>query len=226
MSTLREQMLEDLQLKGATVKTQRIYLREVRNYAKYFGKSPEELGENELREYLLCLMKERKLSGVMALLSVTENIKHKAILTLTYSSGLRISEVAALKITDIDSKRMMVYIRQGKGGKDRYSILSQTTLECLRHYWREHRPKEWLCEGQKPGTHITLSSITQIFQKAKKRAAITKRACVHTLCPGIFTQRSFLLINGKCIFTDTIWQLGDKYCLQAVLKSGEIMYSV
>jgi len=68
----------------------------------------------------------------MALLSVTENIKHKAILTLTYSSGLRISEVASLKITDIDSKRMMVYIRQGKGGKDRYSILSQTTLECLR----------------------------------------------------------------------------------------------
>ncbi len=89
--------------------------------------------------------------------------------------------MACLKITDIDSKRMMVYIRQGKGGKDRYSILSQTTLECLRQYWREYRPKEWLFEGQKQGTHITISSITQIFQKAKKRAGITKPACVHTL---------------------------------------------
>jgi len=225
MSKLKEQMLEDLQLRGATLKTQRTYLREVRNYAKYFGKSPEELGENELREYLLYLMKERNLSDgtyrfyvaalkflyrttlkrewvvdkikfpkrkkklpvvldlseVMLLLSVTENLKHKAILTLTYSSGLRISEVACLKITDIDSKRMMVYIRQGKGGKDRYSILSQTTLECLRQYWREHRPQEWLFEGQKQGTHITISSITQIFQKAKKHAGITKPACVHTL---------------------------------------------
>lgn len=224
MSTLRDQMTEDLQLKGATAKTQRIYLREVSNYAKYFGKSPEELGESELREYLLYLMKERNLSDgtyrfyvaalkflyrttlkrewvekikfpkrkkklpivldlseVIALLSVTENFKHKALLTITYSSGLRISEVAALKITDIDSKRMMVYIRQGKGGKDRYSILSQTTLECLRQYWREYRPTEWLFEGQKPGTHITISSITQIFQKARKKAGITKPACVHTL---------------------------------------------
>lgn len=218
MSTLREQMTEDLQLKGATAKTQRIYLREVSNYAKYFGKFPEELGESELREYLLYLMKERNLSDgtyrfyvaalkflyrttlkrewvekikfpkrkkklpivldlseIIALLSVTENVKHKALLTITYSSGLRISEVAALKITDIDSKRMMVYIRQGKGGKDRYSILSQTTLECLSQYWREYRPTEWLFEGQKPGTHITISSITQIFQKARKKAGITKR---------------------------------------------------
>jgi integrase/recombinase XerD len=225
MSKLTEQMLEDLQLKGATLKTQRIYLREVGNYEKYFGRSPEELGEKELREYLLYLMKERNLSEgtyrfyvaalkffyritlkrewivekikfpkrkkklpvvldlseVMALLSVTENIKHKAILMVTYSSGLRISEVACLKITDIDSKRMMIYIRQGKGGKDRYSLLSQTALQCLRQYWREYRPKEWLFEGQKENTHITISSITQIFQKAKKRAAITKPACVHTL---------------------------------------------
>jgi len=217
-------MLADLQLKGATLKTQRNHLKEVRNYAKHFGKSPEELGEKEVREYLLHLMNERNLSDgtyrcyvtalkflyrttlkrqwvenikfpkrkkklpvvldlseVMSLLSVTENIKHKALLTLTYCSGLRISEVACLKITDIDSKRMMVYIRQGKGGKDRYSILSQTALECLRQYWRDYRPKEWLFEGQKPGTHITISSITQIFQKAKKRAGITKPASVHTL---------------------------------------------
>jgi integrase/recombinase XerD len=225
MSTLREQLLQDLQLKGATAQTQRIYVREVSNYAKYFGKSPEELGEPELKTYLLHLMHERNLaegtyrfyvaalkflyrttlkrewvvekiqfpkrkeklpvvlnlSEVQALFAVTDNIKHKAILMMTYSSGLRISEVSRLKVVDIDSKRMMVYIRQGKGGKDRYSILSQTALDCLRQYWRQYRPKEWLFEGQKEDTHITVSSIAQIFHDAKKRAGIKKRASVHTL---------------------------------------------
>jgi integrase len=104
------------------------------------------------------------LSEVETLFAATSNLKHKAILMITYSSGLRISEVSRLKITDIDSKRMMVWIQRGKGGKDRYTILSQRALDCLRQYWREYRPKEWLFEGQKEGTHITISSITQIFQ--------------------------------------------------------------
>jgi site-specific recombinase XerD len=204
MSKLREQMLADLQLRGLTPKTQKIYLREVSNYAKHFNKSPEELGEKELREYLLYLLNERKLSEgtyrfyysglkflykhtlkrewivekikgpkrkktlpvvldlseVKALLSVVENIKHRAILTITYTAGLRIAETARLKVTDIDSKRMMVWVQQGKGGKDRYTILSQTALECLRQYWRQYHPKEWLFEGQKEGTHICISSHT------------------------------------------------------------------
>jgi integrase/recombinase XerD len=225
MSTLREQMLADLQLKGLTPKTQKIYLREVSNYAKYFGKSPEQLGEKELREYLLYLLNERKLAKgtyrfyyqglkflykhtlkreavvekihcpkgkkklpvvldlaeVKMLLSVIENLKHRAILTITYSAGLRISETACLKVSDIDSKRMMVRVQQGKGGKDRYSILSQTALECLRQYWRAYRPKEWLFEGQKEGAHICISSIRQIFLEAKKCAGITKPVSPHTL---------------------------------------------
>ena len=225
MSILREQMQADLQLRGLTPKTQRIYLREVRNLAKHFKKSPEDLGESEIKEYLLHLLKEKKLaegtfrfyysglkflfrhtlkrewifenircpkrkiklpivldlSEVEALFSVTANLKHKAILMITYSAGLRISEAARLKITDIDSKRMMVWVQQGKGGKDRYTILSHTALECLRQYWRQYHPKEWLFEGQKEGTHICISSIHQIFCKAKKRAGITKPASVHTL---------------------------------------------
>jgi site-specific recombinase XerD len=225
MSTLREQMLADLQLKGLTPKTQKIYLREVRNYAKYFNKSPEQLGEKELREYLLYLLNERKLSKgtyrfyyqglkflykhtlkreevvekihcprgkkklpmvldlseVKTLLSVMENLKHRAILTITYTAGLRIAETARLKVTDIDSKRMMVRVQQGKGGKDRYTILSQTALECLRQYWRQYRPKEWLFEGQKEGAHICISSVRQIFLEAKERAGITKPVSPHTL---------------------------------------------
>jgi integrase/recombinase XerD len=225
MSTLREQMLADMQLKGLTPKTQKIYLREVCNYAKYFGKSPEELGEKELRQYLLYLLNERKLAKgtyrfyyqglkflykhtlkreevvekihcprgkkklpvvldlaeVKALLTVMENLKHRAVLMITYSAGLRISETAHLKVSDIDSKRMMVRVQQGKGGKDRYTILSQIALDCLRQYWRYYRPKEWLFEGQKEGTHICISSIRQIFLEAKERAGITKPVSPHTL---------------------------------------------
>ena len=225
MGTLRDQMQADLHLKGITPRTQKDYLREVSNLAKYFNKSPEELGEKEIKEYLVHLLKDRKLSGgtykyyvsgikflyrttlkregvvdaiqypksrrklpvvldlseVEALFSVTENLKHKAILMITYSSGLRISEAARLKITDIDSKRMMVRVQQGKGGKDRYSILSNTALECLRQYWRKYHPKDWLFEGQKKDEHISISSIHQIFHAAKKRAGITKPASVHTL---------------------------------------------
>jgi site-specific recombinase XerD len=147
MSTLREQMQADLQLRGITPQTQKDYLREVSKLAKYFNKSPEELGEKEVKEYLVHLLKDRKISGgtyryyvsgikflyrttmkreevvdeiqypkckkklpvvldlseVESLFSVTENLKHKAILMITYSSGLRISEAARLKITDIDS---------------------------------------------------------------------------------------------------------------------------
>src|SRR5664280_238402 len=225
MEKLRDQMHVDLQLSGAKPRTQKTYLREVENLARYLNRSPEELGEAELKEYMLYLINKRHLSEgtfrfyvaglkflyrttlkrewpvekikhprskrklpvvldlseVESLLSVTRNLKHKAILMITYSSGLRVSETARLKLTDIDSKRMTVKVSDGKGGKDRYSILSQTTLECLRQYWKKYRPTEWLFEGQKKNSPISLSSIQQLFQKARKRAGITKPASVHTL---------------------------------------------
>jgi site-specific recombinase XerD len=225
MGKLRDQMLVDLQLSGAKPRTQKTYLREVENLTKHFNRSPEELGEAELKEYMLYLINERHLSEgtfrfyvaglkffyrttlkrdwpvekirhprskrklpvvldlseVESLFSVTRNLKHKVILMMTYSSGLRASETARLKLTDIDSKRMMVRVNDGKGGKDRYSILSKTTLEHLRQYWRKYRPTEWLFEGQKKDDHITVHSIQLMFYAAKKRAGITKPASVHTL---------------------------------------------
>jgi site-specific recombinase XerD len=225
MGKLRDQMLMDLQLCGIKPRTQKNYLREAENLAKYFNRSPAELGEQELKEYLLYLIKERHLSEgtfrfyvaglkflyrttlkrewpvekikhpraktklpvvldlseVESLFSVTRNLKHKAMLMITYSSGLRVSEAARLKLTDIDSVRMTVRISQGKGGKDRYSILSQTTLEHLREYWKRYRPAEWLFDGQKKDGHISLSTIQSIFHTAKKRARITKPVSIHTL---------------------------------------------
>jgi site-specific recombinase XerD len=225
MGTLRDQMLMDLQLCGAKPRTQETYLREVENLVKYFNRSPEELGEAELKQYMLYMINERHLSEgtfrfylaglkffyrttlkrewpvekirhprskrklpvvldlseVESIFSVTRNLKHKAILMMTYSSGLRASETARLKLTDIDSKRMTVKVTDGKGGKDRYSILSKTTLESLRQYWRKYRPTGWLFEGQKKNAHITVHSIQLMFYAAKKRAGITKPASVHTL---------------------------------------------
>jgi integrase/recombinase XerD len=110
----------------------------------------------------------------------TKNLKHKAMLMVTYSSGLRVSETAKLKLTDIDSTRMTVRIT-GKGGKDRYSILSQTALVHLRQYWKKYRPAEWLFEGQKKEDHISTSSIQQLFYKAKKLARIKKPVSIHAL---------------------------------------------
>jgi integrase/recombinase XerD len=225
MGKLRDQMLMDLQLSGVKPRTQKNYLREVENLAKYFNRSPAELGEAELKEYMLYLINTRHLSEgtfrfyvaglkffyrttlkrewpvekikpprskrklpvvmdlseVESLFSVTRNLKHKAILMITYSSGLRVSETARLKLTDIDSKRMTVRVSDGKGGKDRYSILSKTALEHLRRYWKKYHPTEWLFAGAKGKGHISLSTIQQVFLKAKKRAGITKPASVHTL---------------------------------------------
>jgi integrase/recombinase XerD len=225
MNTLREKMLAELQLRGITPRTQTAYLREIAKLENYFNKSPEELGEEEVKEYLVHMLEDRGLSSgtykyyaagikflyrttlnrgevvekikypkakiklpvvldlseVRTMLSVMENLKHRAVLTITYSAGLRVSETAHLKVTDIDSKRMMVRVRQGKGGKDRYTILSKTTLECLREYWRAYRPKDWLFEGQKEGSHICYTSIRNIFVEAKERAGIIKPVGPHSL---------------------------------------------
>jgi len=275
MSKLKEQLQADLQLKGLSLGVQRKYLREFSNLESYFCKSPEELGEEEVKEYLLHLLEETNitrgtyrtyaagikflyrttlnrpdvvdriqypkgqkklplvldLSEVQAMFSVTENIKHKALLMITYSSGLRISEAAKLKITDIDSKRMLVYVRLGKGGKDRYSILSQTTLECLREYWREYRPKEWLFEGQKEGTHIKYTAVRNIFRDAMKRAGIKKPASPHTLRHSFATHliesgtslhHVQLLLGHRSPMTTTVYLHVSKMNLAKVVSPLDI----
>ena len=85
---------------------------------------------------------------VKSIFDVTENLKHKAILMTVYSAGLRVSEVCNLKITDIDSKNMQILIREGKGKKDRYSLLSKANLEILREYWKRYHPTEYLFSGK------------------------------------------------------------------------------
>jgi len=130
----------------------------------------------------------------MAIKSVT-NLKHKAIMMVTYSGGLRISEVINLRIADIDSKRMQIFVRNAKGGKDRYTLLSKKVVPVLQEYYRNYRPKEWLFEGVAGGKYSE-ASIGAVVKKAFRNAGIKKRATTHTLRHCFATH---LLENGTDI---------------------------
>jgi len=113
-------------------------------------------------------------------LESVDNLKHKAILVTLYSCGLRISEVLALKPPDIQSDRMLVLVREGKGKKDRTTLLAPTTLELLRKYYRVYKPREYLFEGA-PGKPYSARSIGNILKRALERARVNKPATPHTL---------------------------------------------
>lgn len=149
-------------------------------------------------------IKMKKPSRIPVVLSVEEverflnsftNLKHKAIFTLCYSAGLRVGEILNLKIKDIDSNRMQIRIEQGKGQKDRYSILSEKVLALLRDYVKKYKPEDYLFEGQSGGKY-SASSIQALMRRHKKKCGITKKATPHTLRHSFATH---LLDNG----TDT-----------------------
>ena len=117
---------------------------------------------------------------VKAILDATENLKHKAILMTIYSAGLRISEAINLKIKDIDSQRMQIRVEQGKGKKDRYTLLGKKTLEVLRKYFVEYKPKVFIFEGSDGGSYSS-RSIQKILKQAVIKAQIKKRITVHSL---------------------------------------------
>jgi len=118
---------------------------------------------------------------VLKILSTVSNIKHKAILMLIYSAGLRVSEVVKLKPQDIDSQRRLVHIGNAKRRKDRYTLLSDTTLETLRNYWDKYKPKKWLFQSQDKEKHITTRTVQRIFENACEKVEIRKDVSVHSL---------------------------------------------
>jgi integrase len=123
--------------------------------------------------------KSKKLPPVLSmeevgrLLSCIDNLKHRVLLKTIYSAGLRVSEAIQLKPEHIESdpSRMMIRIEQGKGRKDRYTVLSRHLLDELREYWRQYAPQHWLFPGQKPDSHITCSSVSTALYAAKKKPA-------------------------------------------------------
>ena len=225
MGKLQDQMEMDLELKNLSPRTRSCYLTWMRSFALHFHRSPGELGEQEIRDYLHYLIQEKKasqsgvsqaysalkffyettlkrdwngfriprvqkgkrlpvvlsLQEVQAIFSATRNLKHRAVLMTIYSAGLRISEVVHLKVSDLDSQRMVIRVQQGKGQKDRYTLLAQRTLEVLRDYWKEYRPQDWLFPGKPATEPLSVSSVQKVFEKVLLRARIKKHASVHTL---------------------------------------------
>lgn len=231
MTPLRQRMVEDMEIRNLSHNTQLSYLQQVSSLAKYYQRSPETLGLEEIRAYQVHLTTERKLapgslsiiaSALRFLYKVTlkrewadteiprpktpfklpvilsreevahflesiASLKHRTILMTAYAAGLRISEVTRLKITDIDSQRMMLRVDQGKGQKDRYVMLSPQLLEILRVYWKATRAKDWLFPGDIPGRPISKDAVEQACQKARRVSGIKKPITPHSLRHGFAT---------------------------------------
>jgi site-specific recombinase XerD len=222
-------MLEELQRRNYAQNTARTYIKIVERFAQNFGRSPERLGPDQIREYQAHLFRDCHLSPstvqqhVAALrflyvktlkrrymhehlpmpkrqrplpdvLSLTEvqrlldsacNLYHRAMLMTLYSTGMRRAEMCRLKVSDIDSQRMIVHIHNGKGGRDRDVPLSQNLLETLRAYFRWMKPKTWLFPGTvdhlRADVPITEKMAWAAARKAAEKAGITKRVSPHIL---------------------------------------------
>jgi integrase/recombinase XerD len=229
MTSLRQRMTEDMQVRNLALGTQVAYVRQVSLFARHFDKSPEQLGPDDIRAYQIYLTNERRLAPASVLIAVAalrflykislkkdwsfedlipapktpqklpvvlspeevlhflssvRSTKHRAILTTCYAAGLRISEAVRLKLTDIDSQRMVIRVEQGKGQKDRYVMLSPKLLETLRSYWRTVRTRNFLFEGYLAGKPITTSCVELACQRARRRSGIRKPITPHTMRHG------------------------------------------
>ncbi|HKA20229.1 MAG TPA: site-specific tyrosine recombinase/integron integrase, partial [Blastocatellia bacterium] len=225
MTPLRQKMMDDLQLRNYSDRTIKAYLRCVSNFARHFGKTPDELGPPQIREYQLYLVKQKQCSWavfnqtvcalrflynttlgckemieeipyprfekrlpvvlsqteVATLLQATRNLKHRALLTTIYATGLRVSEVTNLVVSDIDSSRMIIQVRQGKWRKDRFVMLSPNLLTLLREYWKAYHPRHWLFPGQNPSRPIDNATAYRVCQRAAEAAKLSKSISPHTL---------------------------------------------
>jgi integrase/recombinase XerD len=145
------------------------------------------LHRNWMIEYIPYPRHEQKLPVVLspaevaALFQSTPNLKHRAILMTMYAAGLRVSELIHLQVTDIDSQRQLICVRQGKGHKDRQVMLSPKLLEMLRAYWQRYRPRTWLFPGPNPERPTTQKTIWRICRQARAAAQLSKPVSPHTL---------------------------------------------
>jgi integrase/recombinase XerD len=221
---LQQRMIEDMSLRNFGEKTQKDYIRAVKNLTLFLGRPPDTASNEDLRLFQLHLAanrvgaptinstvsalrffftvtldradavrhltfvhEPRKLPVVLSpeevarFLEAAPGVKYKAAFSAAYGAGLRVSEVAALKVSDIDSKRMMLRIEQGKGRKDRYAMLSPVLLELLRDWWRIARPTAWLFPGRDPLQPMSTRQLNRACHAAADMAEISKRVSPHTL---------------------------------------------
>lgn len=224
MTPLRKRMLEELQLRNYADLTAERYLDAVQSFAKYFHKSPAQLGPEQIRDFLLHLVRDRKAAPstvqiyraalkflyvktlrqpwfdeqvararkrpklppilsaeeITRILDHTTNLKHWAIIATFYATGLRCNELRLLKVVDIDSQRMVIHVREAKGGVPRDIGLSPVLLERLRIYWRWRKPHDWLFPSKmRPDRPMERKTIRVACSNAGQRAGIKKQVSPH-----------------------------------------------
>ena len=230
ISPLRQRMIEDMRIRKLEPKTQSGYIRAVRDFTVWFGRSPDRAGPEDARLFQLHLVDKgvspisinamqtglrfffditlnrpqvmdkirsvrvpQRLPVVLSreeatrLIEATRNIKYRAALSVAYGAGLRASEVISLKVSDVDSKRHVLRIEQGKGRKDRFALLPPILLKRLRSWWRHARaegkvlPDGWLFPGQDPLQPMSTRQLNRAVHEAAMAAHIDKRVSMHTL---------------------------------------------
>jgi integrase/recombinase XerD len=225
MTPLRSRMLDELQLRNLSRHAAHAYVAAVERFAKYFNKSPQRLGPEHVREYLVHLVRDNQampsavlvnhafedeiphpkrrftLPGILSteevtrMLAGTRNLKHWSILATIYATGLRCSELQHLKVGDIDSKRMVLHVREGKGGVPLDIALPPALLERLRIYFRQYRPKDWLFPSwQNHGSMMDDRSFRYVCRQAAKRASIKRRVHPHLFRHACATH----MLDGHC----------------------------
>lgn len=226
MGELRDRMIEDLQLRNYARGTCKQYVDCARAFVAYHRRPPQEMGELEVRQFLLDLVERRKvgpatrkmyvagikflyevtlqrpevvaaipwpkvpqsvpeiLSGseVRRLLDAIESLKYRAVVMTAYGAGLRVAEVCSLHVDDIDSARMTIRVRHGKGDRARYVPLPERVLFLLRRYWVFERPKApWLFGGEQSGRPASAASVRYHLSAAARKVGLTKRVTPHVL---------------------------------------------
>jgi integrase/recombinase XerD len=224
ISPLRQRMIEDMMVRNFVEKTRNDYIRQVKTFTAFLGRSPDQAISEDLRRFqlhqtragvrppsingsvaalrffftvtldrpemarhLTFVREPRKIPAVLSpeevarLLEAAPGPKYKAALSAAYAAGLRVSEVVALKVSDIDSERLLLRIEQGKGRKDRFAMLSPKLLELLRDWYRIARPAVWLFPGRDPMLPLTTRQFARAVHAAANMAEIKKRVTPHTL---------------------------------------------
>jgi integrase/recombinase XerD len=223
-SPLRRRMIEDMTIRKLAPKTQQGYIRTIKNFAVFLGRSPDTASFEDVRrfqlhlaesgadtprlnhtvsalrfffrvtlkqpaiiEYTQFVREPRKLPVVLSpeevarLLNAAPGLKYKAALSVAYGAGLRAAEVISLKVSDIDSKRMIIRVEQGKGYKDRNVMLSPHLLNLLRAWWRVARPQGWLFPGRNPVQPMTTRQLRRACHAAAQAAGVERNVSPHTL---------------------------------------------
>ena len=268
MSTLRQQLIQQMQLKRYSQKTIKPYVSIIAQIASFYHTPADQLSVDQIRAFILkritvdhisnawvnaaisaikilfCEVLKREWNvidlprprmnhkkveilsrdEVQRIIKSKTNIKHQAILAVTYSAGLRLGEVSNLKITDIDSSRMLIHLHKTKGDRERYTILSPIALDLLRTYYRRYKPQEWLFEGYSRD-HISARTVQHVFKAALAKSKIHKDVGIHSLRhsfathlleQGVALPIIQLMMGHKSLYTTSGYLHVQQYSLQGV----------